>query len=156
VPECHVITRRDGQVANLIVHVPEEGEHLRPVPQLRLYPHVLKRRLDVEGHDVRRIQPPQAFEILGLDSCHDLVDLLPDPDLVLLALRGHRYPSLLIGAESSLLHLRRNSRRECQARGLEEGLLSAKPVNARAVAADGILKPESHERVPRKPAWQEG
>src|SRR6185437_4652170 len=116
VPECHVITRSDGQVANLIVHILDEGERPRPVLQLRLYPYMLERRLDVEGHDVRCVQPPQAFEVLGPDSRHDLVNLLPDPGFVFLALRGHRYPSLPAGAESWFLLARRNSYRECQAR----------------------------------------
>ena len=116
VPECHIITRGDGQVANLIVHILEECERLRLVPQLRLYPYMLERRLDVEGHDVRCVQPLQSFEILGPDSRHDLVNLLPDLGFVFLALRGHRYPSLPTGAESWLLPVRRNSYRECQAR----------------------------------------
>src|SRR5215831_16558876 len=93
VPECHIITHGDAQVANLIVHILEERERLRPVLQLRLYPYMLERRLDVEGHDVRCVQPLQAFEILGPDSFHDLVNLLPDLGFVFLALRGHRYPS---------------------------------------------------------------
>src|SRR5215469_5843063 len=93
VPERHIITHGDGQVANLIVHIPEERKRPRPVLQLRLYPYMLQRRLDVEGHHVRCVQPPQAFEILGPDSFHDLVNLLPDLGFVFLALRGHRYPS---------------------------------------------------------------
>src|SRR5262245_58288282 len=116
VPECHIITHGDGQVANLIVHILEERERLRPVRQLRLDPHMLERRLDVEGHDVGCVQPLQAVEILGPDSRHDLVNLLPDPGFVFLALRGHRYPSLPTGVESWLLPGRRNSYRECQAR----------------------------------------
>src|SRR5690349_3225122 len=100
VPECHIIPHGDGQVADLIVHILEERERLRPVLQLRLYPYMLERRLDVEGHDVRCVQPLQAFEILGPESLHDLVNLLPDPGFVFLALRGHRYPSLPAGAES--------------------------------------------------------
>src|SRR5262245_24287331 len=103
VPECHIITHGDGQVANLIVHILEERERPRPVLQLRLYPYMLERRIDVEGHDVRCVQPPQTFEILGPDSFHDLVNLLPDLGVVFLALRGHRYPSLQIGVESWLL-----------------------------------------------------
>src|SRR6185437_10765651 len=116
VPEGHVITHGDGQVANLIVHVLEERERLRPVLQLRLYSYMLERRLDVEGHDIRCVQPPQAFEVLGPDSRHDLVNLLPDPGFVFLALRGHQYPSLPVGAESWLLPARRTSYPECQAR----------------------------------------
>src|SRR5262249_35489981 len=105
----------------LIVHILEERERPRPVLQLRLYPYMLERRIDVEGHHVRCVQPLQAFEILGPDSFHDLVNLLPDLGFVFLALRGHRYPSLPIGVESWLLPVRPNSYRECQARGLEEG-----------------------------------
>src|SRR5262249_62071013 len=54
---------------------------------------MLERRSAVEGHPVRSVQPPQAFEILRLDSFHDLVNLLPGLGFVFLALRGHRYPS---------------------------------------------------------------
>src|SRR5215469_7119132 len=125
VPECHIITHGDGQVANLIVHILEEREHLRPVLQLRLYPYVLERRLDVEGHHVCCVQPRQAVEILGLDSFHDLVNLLPDLGFVFLALRGHRYPSLPIGVESWHLPVRRNSHRQCQARGPTGGACRA-------------------------------
>src|SRR5215471_8817843 len=120
VPECHVITHGDGQVANLIVHILEERERLRPVLQLRLYPYMLERRLDVEGHDVRRVQPPQAFEILGPDSFYDLVNLLPDPGFVFLALRGHRWASLPIGAESWLLPPETKQLPRMSGRGLEE------------------------------------
>jgi len=35
-------------------------------------------------------------------------------------------------------------------------VMAGRKVNARAGAANGILKPESRERVPRKPAWKEG
>ena len=39
------------------LYILEERERLRPVPQLRLDPYMLQRRLDVEGHDVRCVQP---------------------------------------------------------------------------------------------------
>src|SRR5215475_3243160 len=122
VPESHIITHGDGQVANLIVHILEERERPRPVLQLRLYPYMLERRLDVEGHDVRCVQPPQAFEIFGLDSFHDLVNLLPDLGFVFLASCGHRYPSLPIGVESWLLPVRQDSYRECEAPASRRGM----------------------------------
>src|SRR5262245_62876125 len=76
VPECHIITHGDGQVANLIVHILEERKRPRPVPQLRLYPYMLERRLDVEGHDVRWVKRPQPLGIVGWVYLQDIVILL--------------------------------------------------------------------------------
>jgi hypothetical protein len=84
----------DCQVANLVSHILEEREHVRPVLQFRLYPYMLQRRLDVEGHDVRRVKPPQAIEILCPDSFDDLVDVLPNLGLFYLMLRRHRHQPL--------------------------------------------------------------
>jgi hypothetical protein len=56
---------------------------------------VLERRLDVEGHDVGRVEPLQARQVLGLDPVDQRVDVLPDLGRVVLVQRGHRPPSLL-------------------------------------------------------------
>src|SRR3982750_2871756 len=90
VAERHLVPHGESQVAHLVVHLLEERERSDPVLHLRLDPHVLERWLDVEGDDVRRVDPPQGVEILGADPVDDPVDLPPDLGLVGLTLRRHR------------------------------------------------------------------
>src|SRR5690242_20368046 len=102
VPVCHLIAHGECQIANLISHILEEREHLRPVLQLRLYPDMLQWRLDVEGHDVRCVKLLQSLKILGPDSFDNLLDLPANRGFVYLALRRHRFSSRLSGVESRL------------------------------------------------------
>src|SRR6185369_4498648 len=102
VPVCHLIAHGECQIANLIGHILEEREHLRPVPQLRLYPDMLQWRLDVKGHDVRCVKLLQSLKILGPDSFDNLLDLPANRGFVYLALRRHRFSSRLSGVESWL------------------------------------------------------
>ena len=102
VPVCHLIAHGECHVANLISHILEEREHLRPVLQFRLYPDMLQRRLDVEGHDVRCVKLLQSLKILGPDSFDNLLDLPANRGFVYLALRRHRFSSRLSRVESWL------------------------------------------------------
>ena len=100
VPVCHLIAHGECQVANLISHILEEREHLRPVLQFRLYPDMLQWRLDVEGHDGRCVKLLQSLKIPGSDSFGYLLDMPANRGFVCLALRRHRSSSLLSGVES--------------------------------------------------------
>jgi hypothetical protein len=64
---------------------------------------MLERRLDVEGHDVRRVEPPEAVEVLALDSFDELVNVPADLGFVHLVLCGHRYPTRPFPVEAWLL-----------------------------------------------------
>src|SRR6185437_9846223 len=99
VPVCHLIAHGECQVANLISHILEEREHLRPVLQLRLYPDMPQRRLDVEGHHVRCVKLLQSLKIPGPDSFGYLLDLPAHRGFVYLALRRHRSASRLSPVE---------------------------------------------------------
>src|SRR5690242_1756601 len=116
VPVCHLIAHGECQIANLISHILEEREHLRPVLQLRLYPDMLQWRLDVEGHDVRCVKLLQSLKILGPDSFDNLLDLPANRGFVYLALRRHRFSSRLSGVESWLPLVRRHSTPGCKGR----------------------------------------